>query len=65
MDIDKFETLYRDCFDLNDNVKSCGRQKCKELITFLGAEYGNAETGKMNVAKIVDFHRALSQDTKQ
>ena len=47
MDILKFEQLYRRCFDENDNLTFCGRQACKDLLTFLGDDkYGDRQLNR-------------------
>ena len=60
MDILKFEQLYRRCFDENDNLTFCGRQACKDLLTFLNDDkYGNKATGMLNVDEIVKLHNSV------
>lgn len=49
--------LYNEIFDENGNVRSCGREKCKQLITLLSEEYpdkkfGDSNTGFMNIKAI-------------
>lgn len=64
----EFETLYNDVFDSDDNIKICGRNKCKILIkkcNELNAElvkthpdyFGSDDTGYMNVENIKNFAR--------
>lgn len=60
IDKDKFEELYRVCFDENDNIRACGRNACRELIRFLGSrEYGSFDTGVMNAPAIVALHNEV------
>ena len=51
------EELFSDVFDENGFVKACGRGACRALILrmeacFPGVDFGNPETGCMDVAKI-------------
>lgn len=63
IDKDRFHELYQCCFDENDCIKACGRNACKELISFLGSEYGNIDTGMMNVQKIVTLYHDIMDDS--
>ena len=59
----KLRSLYNEVFDENGNVRSCGRDKCKELIIetegVFGGRFGNQETGFMDVKKIKKYLSAL------
>lgn len=61
-----FSMLYFACFDTNDNIKTCGRDVCIELLQFLNDPcYGNADTGYLNIATIVALKKSvLDGDTK-
>lgn len=59
--IQKFYQLYVECFDANNNVKICGREKCKELIKLANEiepniKHGNLEEGFMNVRAMINLH---------
>ena len=61
--IKKFNELYAVCFDENDQIKCCGREACKNLISFLGdtrGRYGDAETGILNIPNVVKLHKNLN-----
>ena len=51
--------------DSHGNVKSCGRQKCKELMKIAYAmdnsqtDYGDLESGFMNVKNIKALHNRI------
>jgi len=52
--------LYTEIFDKNGEIKPCGRDKCKKLIMLLSEaepsiDFGNAETGFMNVDNIRNY----------
>lgn len=64
-ELDKHEILrlYQSVFDIDANVRSCGRESCKRLICALQQDcdnrklsdvydFGNADTGVMNVVTI-------------
>ena len=60
----RFKELYSEVFDANDNVKSCGRAKTKELIEEAesiksGVDFGNPATGFMNVDNIKKLYKEL------
>lgn len=49
-----FFNCYNNVFDCNDDVKLCGREKCKELINACRlinpyGNYGDSLTGVMNI----------------
>lgn len=53
-----FGVVYND----DGSVKPCGREACKALILrfeelFGGGDFGNAETGQMNIQKMHDAIR--------
>lgn len=59
--IEKFNRLYDEVFDTNDNVKACGRTKCIQLINaankvksiwMIHENMGNETTGYINVNQI-------------
>ena len=49
---------YEKVFDKEGNIKPCGRVECMKLITLCyaldksGTDYGNVDTGNMNVENI-------------
>lgn len=52
--------LYNNVFDEAGKVKACGRTACSELINACSSldnsiDFGNSETGIMNVDNIKDF----------
>lgn len=52
--------LYKEIFDSEGNVRAVGREKCKKLISLLSEankdiDFGNEETGFMNVENIKNF----------
>lgn len=60
----RFKGLYNEVFDANDNIKSCGRAKTKELIEEAesikaGVDFGNPATGFMNVDNIKKLYKEL------
>ena len=64
MDIMK---VYHEVFDDNKNVKLCGRKKCIQLIRMCqeidtGTNYGNLETGIMNVKAINSLIDKLKEE---
>ena len=61
---EKFLELYSACFDTDGNVKLCGRDACKELITYIGEDFGNLKTGFMNVDRIKMLHQIFTQQQK-
>lgn len=51
------QEAYNVVFDKNGNVKACGREACKRLIDLCkkqwkGVDFGNSETGYMNIENI-------------
>lgn len=60
----RFKDLYNEVFDAEGNIKSCGRAKTKELIEEAesikaGVDFGNTETGFMNVDNIKKLYKEL------
>ena len=63
-EVQKFKEVYNEVFDKRGAVKSCGRQKCKELMTIAshikpGVEFGNMESGFMNTANLKSLRSEL------
>lgn len=56
-----FQDLYSRCFDEDGNIILCGRDACKELIRYLGPDFGDAETGFMNAERIRSLYKAVSE----
>ena len=59
-----FQKVYKEVFDANGNIKPCGRMKCKELIMLASqidknTDFGNSETGFMNVENIKKLKEQL------
>jgi hypothetical protein len=57
--------LYDIVFDENGDVTLCGREACQLLILACeelrpGVDYGNAQTGFMNIENIQKLKRELS-----
>ncbi len=62
--LQKINKLYYEVFDTNDKITACGRDKCKSLILACQKlnpqiDFGNADTGMMNVDNIVNFKKNL------
>ncbi|MBR1454839.1 MAG: hypothetical protein IJ593_09410 [Lachnospiraceae bacterium] len=60
-----FDSLYREVFTDDNTVKACGREKCKQLIAECnrikpGTDFGNIETGYMNVVNIIRLKNNLN-----
>lgn len=56
--------LYDIVFDENGDVTVCGREACKQLIMACeevkpGVDYGNPQTGFMNIENIQNLKREL------
>lgn len=56
--------LYDVVFDKNGEIKTCGREACKKLILACealkpGVNYGNSQTGFMNIENIKTLRREL------
>lgn len=61
----EIKRLYNVVFDLDGNVRACGRDACKRLIEAISSEsdlnVGNAETGVMNVDVLKsEYNRLMS-----
>lgn len=68
--IEKFKELYDECFDENDQVRKCGRDACKTLMAFCyenfnipGVNYGDLDSGYMNVNQIVALHKDICRES--
>lgn len=51
---EEIKKMYSEVFDENGQVKLCGREKCKDLISamsqlFPNVDFGSLKTGFMNV----------------
>ena len=62
---DKFFSAYAEVFDEKGNPKACGRRKCSELIELCyqiddKSDFGNVQTGIMNVSNILSLKEKLS-----
>lgn len=60
----RFKSLYNEVFDTEGNIKICGRAKTMELIEEAesiksGVDFGNPETGFMNVDNIKKLYKEL------
>lgn len=59
-----FMTLYKQVFDADGNITACGRNKCIELMTAANkiktGNYGNTNTGRLNIETVKDLYRTLS-----
>jgi hypothetical protein len=58
--------LYNTVFDDHGNVKACGRDACKKLISACQKEnpmidFGNLETGMMNISNIQRLIKTIRQ----
>ena len=61
----KLQELYKEIFDDAGMVKKCGRAKCIELIKLMteygdASDFGNIDTGMMNVPKIKRTYAILT-----
>ena len=60
MTFEELKPYYDECFDENGNIKACGREACKRLLSFLGdAKYGDVRTGFINVVEVVALYNQL------
>lgn len=62
--LDNFKTLYNEVFDKNNEVKACGREKCKNLIKLASTikpniDFGNENTGFMNIDNMIQLRKEL------
>lgn len=61
-----FNNTYNKVFDANGNVVACGRNMCSKLINIAkcigdkNVNYGNVDTGYMNIASIKELHTRLN-----
>ena len=58
--MEKLQKLLDQVFTPSGDVKTCGREACKQLIAqassaYPGIDFGNPDTGMMNVAKFKEF----------
>lgn len=58
---EKFKQEYKNVFTDDDTVKACGRNNCKKLIELASEldankDYGNTETGVMNINNMIKLH---------
>lgn len=60
---ENFKTVYGLVFDADGNIKTCGRERCKDLI--VASEkveqgfYGDKETGIMNAVAIKKLYQKV------
>lgn len=64
MDVKNFIEQFDRVFDKDGNVKACGRDNCKKLISMANeisseANYGNIQTGMMNVVSMKSLRDSL------
>lgn len=65
--ITSFRELYHEVIDENNNVKACGREKCKELIRLAHlitgglSTYGESNTGRINLDKMIELYSILEK----
>ncbi len=64
MDIQSFVEQFDKVFDKDGNVKACGRDNCKKLISMANAisneaNYGDIQTGMMNVVSMKSLRDSL------
>lgn len=62
--LDNFKTLYNEVFDKNNEVKVCGREKCKNLIKLASTikpniDFGDENTGFMNIDNMIQLRKEL------
>lgn len=65
MNQERFDQLYYGVFTTNDRMKICGRSACMRLLDYLysvcdGIDFGNQETGFLNVGNVVAYHQQCS-----
>ena len=64
--IEVFKALYKELFDENQNLKICGRDKCRQLIILAknikDDDFGNIKHGMLNIDKIKDLYIELTKD---
>lgn len=59
-----FEMLYKEVFDEQGNVKTCGRDRCKKLMWLAhkldaDTDFGNPDNGCMNTEAMKALHAKL------
>lgn len=65
--ITSFKELYHEVIDEDNQMKACGREKCKELIRLAHLitggiiTYGDSNTGRINLDKMVELHSILEK----
>ena len=64
MDTKNFIEQFDKVFDKDGNVKACGRDNCKKLISIANeiskeANYGDIQTGMMNVISMKSLRDSL------
>ena len=57
--------VYNEVFDSDGNVMACGRKKCMELIRICQTidntmDYGDENTGFINIENIKNLHASMS-----
>lgn len=62
--LDNFKTLYNEVFNKNNEVKACGREKCKNLIKLASTikpniDFGDENTGFMNIDNMIKLRKEL------
>lgn len=60
MNKERILKIYEEVFEENGDIKSCGREKCKELIlemtkVYSNVNFGNKETGFMHIENIKKY----------
>jgi hypothetical protein len=65
MNKEKFDELYYNCFDKEDNITFCGRDNCRKLLNYIikntgnQTKYGDMKTGKLNIEEVVNLHKSI------
>lgn len=62
--LNNFKTLYNEVFNKNNEVKACGREKCKNLIKLASTikpniDFGDENTGFMNIDNMIKLRKEL------
>lgn len=52
-DVKSFDEIYQTVFDLDGNIKACGRNACKELIKYISKTF-HVVVGDENTGFITD-----------
>ena len=63
---DRFLQLYKEVFDVDGNIKACGRDTCKKLIEAANiidnrVNYGSVNSGFMNVDELHALYKHESK----